>query len=351
MSSVETSFETPLTTSKETRLQYLTHFDTVRGQFASLGDGGEPTMAAIIDWFKSCDGAYSASTVRCYRLGIREKLRALADVGEIDAKEHDRLVARLDAVGDDGARRPLPKPKGIEKQTAAKKVKSLPEHALSRLLAHLDAKAASGSEDGSFLARYVRYSLTFFPRPGEWETVRLLRPSGEAEDGLPKIVWRNSKHSNGRAHGPTRELSIIADDAYLGALWEFIQEYRVRFKKADVDHETFQERLRQALRYACIVAGVPVLCGYSLRHIGMAVAKKTMHPLDVSYAAGHVSDRTKIDAYSRSKSMGGGWLSPADAFAVDSAKRKLVRQTGRGANVAERVRVSQERRKDLKPGR
>lgn len=74
---------------------------------------------------------------------------------------------------------------------------------------------------------------------------------------------------------------------------------------------------------------MPRLSPYSLRHIGMAVAKSVIDSQSVSYAAGHGSDVTKTAHYARTRDMGNGWLSPHEAFSVRDEDRKLVRLTGK----------------------
>ena len=219
---------------------------------------------------------------------------------------------------------PAPKSKGVDRRTSGKKRKSVPDHQLEKLLAWLDTQADA---DSVFLAAWIRFSLTFFPRPNEWDGARL-RQRMSPDGFVPSLRLPNSKVTNGRSFGRFRHLDLVPDDDLFGELAKFIAEYQAR-TKCSRSKRKFHDQLRAALARACKQAGVNRLSPYSLRHIGMAAAKRCMDSESVSYAAGHVSDRTKVERSARSRDGGGSWLSPTEVFSVREADRLVVRVTGK----------------------
>ncbi len=299
------SFPLPETVSENSLQQYLKHAKSVRN--ACVKDlGGNPNIPTVIRWFVARDHEFAGATIRGYRAGLRHEMECAVESGTLDAERYQALLGKL-ATG------PVPKSKGARRRTSARKRKSLGGDLIARLLGAL---RRSDRKDGfdEFLVDYVRFSLTFFPRPSEWAGATIIHVT-DPETGAVisrRLRFPNSKHSNGRSFGPMRELDISTDMRLVRDLMHFLRMYRT-WIAAFGSPERFQAAIRNRLAYVAKVAGLPRIAPYTFRHTGMAAAKQEMDQVQVSYAAGHASDRTKIDHYARSRPSSGGWVSPSEA--------------------------------------
>lgn len=310
-------FPEPTSRTSETERTYIKHGIALRNTYVHEM-GIQPELVDLVEWFIGKDGVYSSSTIRAYR----SALIYLADRHfERGKMSHDRLQYCRELLKSG----PTPKAKGQHRQTSSLKRKSIPDHKLAMLLQFLDDTA---TENSTFLASWIRWSLTFFPRPSEWWTASTFQR--ECEDGttVTAISFGNCKATNGRSFGPERFLDLNLDRNQYTDLANFIRELRVR-TRAYKSPDAFYDVFRKQFSAACVDAKVPKLSPYSLRHIGMAVAKSEMDSQSVSYAAGHGSDVTKTVHYARTRDMGDGWLSPDQAFSVRDVDRALVRVTGK----------------------
>jgi integrase len=314
-------FPAPETVSEKTSRQYARHATAVRN--ACEDDlGGRQEIASLITWFIARNDEFAASTIRGYRAGLRHALDCELTTGKLDAERHKALLERL-------AEGPTAKPKGRDRKTSSRKKKTVGDDLVARLL---EALGKSLRRDGfdEFLVDYVKFSLTFFPRPSEWAGASIVhvtnRETGAVE--MRRLRFANSKHSNGRSFGPTRDLDISDDLNFVRDLMHFLRVFRT-WVSAMGSPVKLQVAIRNRLAYVSKSARLPRVSPYSFRHAGMAAAKEDMDQLQVSYAAGHGSDRTKIDNYARSRPSSGGWVSPKDAFSIPAERAAVVRQTGR----------------------
>ena len=310
-------FPEPTSRTSETERTYIKHGIALRNTYAHEM-GIQPELVDLVGWFIGKDGVYSSSTIRAYRSALIYLTDRHFERGKMS---HDSLQYCRELLKSG----PTPKAKGQHRQTSSLKRKSIPDHKLAMLLQFLDHKA---TEYSRFMANWIRWSLTFFPRPSEWWTASTFQR--EREDGTtgPAISFGNSKFSNGRSFGPERFLDLKLDRDQYTDLANFLRELHLR-TRAYKSSNAFYDVFRKQFTAACLEAKVPVISPYSLRHIGMAVAKSQMDSESVSYAAGHGSDVTKTVHYARTRDMGVGWLSPHQAFSVREEDKRLVRVTGK----------------------
>ena len=139
----------------------------------------------------------------------------------------------------------------------------------------------------------------------------------------PALRIKNEKTTNGRAHGKYRIFMLNIELEQLSDLHDFLKSFKRHV--AEIGASVFQQRLRKRLKQACQTAGIAVLSPYTLRHVGMAHAKTVLTDLEVSYAAGHYSSRTKHVHYARKRKSKASWVSPDQAFSLDPVDVSLVR--------------------------
>jgi hypothetical protein len=343
-------FDEPGSRDRTTEVTYARH---IRGMIRACQREtslSSPTVGQLIAWFAIQDFRYSAATVRSYRAALTFAAETEAKTSAIDGNTFGQNL-RLLAEG------PLPKAKGTQKRTSAKKVKRVPTSVIERLSKHLEQEASAGGRrrkqadlppidmsfsDTAYLAGYIRFMSTFFPRPNEIDEARIVH----REVGSPAQVgiWLklpNSKVTNGRSFGPERFLRL-ADDELAAGVARFLVEHQRRLKEAGTP-KRHHDRVRKALTAACRRAGVVALSPYSLRHLGMSMAKASMPAVEVAYAAGHGTDRTAGERYARARKGKGLPPSMSDAFSVTPEDAAVVRVSGRATRAQNLARQAAQR--------
>jgi hypothetical protein len=121
---------------------------------------------------------------------------------------------------------------------------------------------------------------------------------------------------------------LLEDEFFASGVAQFLIEHRRRLAEAD-DPKLFHDRLRKSLKSACLRAGVPVVSPYTLRHVGMSIAKGSMSAVEVAYSAGHKTDRTAGERYARSRKSKGKLPDPSEAFSVIATDTAVIKRTGR----------------------
>jgi integrase len=344
-------FDEPGSRDRTTEITYARH---VRGMIRACQretNLPSPTVDQLIAWFALQDFRYSAATVRSYCAALTFAAETEAKTSENDGNTIGQNLRLL-------AESPLPKAKGTQKRTSAKKVKRVPMGVVERLLALLDTEAAARRKidradvppidmsfsEAAYLAGYIRFMGTFFPRPNEIDEARIVLR--EPSDQSPLGTWLklpNSKTTNGRSFGPERFLHL-ADDELAAGVAQFLVEHKRRLKEAG-SPKRHHDRVRKALAAACRRAGVVALSPYSLRHLGMSAAKASMPAVEVAYAAGHGTDRTAGERYARARKSKGLPPSMTDAFSVAPEDAKVVRVSER-ATRAQNLERQAKRRAD-----
>ncbi len=271
----------------------------------------------FIDWFCGQHFCYSKSTIRSYTASILLYLESAQGMGKFSADTADKLKKKLEYG-------PTPKDRGDEKRTSSKKLKTVNEKDVHRLIAVF---RNSGNAEGLFYANWLVFSALFFPRPNEWHGAKNIKC--ETDDGVIFFLkLPNSKNSNGRTFGPYRHLELKLTGGAISELELFIREYKRRASEHKTERH-YHDQLRGMIKRICVKHKIKPFSPYALRGLGMATAKRSMDSLAVSYAAGHRSDRTKIENYPRTKRKGSDWLKPEMAFRVSEDQCNLVRVTGR----------------------
>ena len=127
--------------------------------------------------------------------------------------------------------------------------------------------------------------------------------------GRTYLKVKNSKHTNGRAHGMYRHLDVTDfGDRVMGALDAFVcymsKLTRVRYKSTYDDCRL----LLAAVNESFFKEGEKYIQLYSARHFYASNAKKHMAPTDVAAAMGHANDQTAYSFYGNARYGSGGLM-------------------------------------------
>jgi integrase len=261
---------------------------------------GEQGGGDLVDWFCRQDKRWSASTVRQYRAAILMHMEQTL----LHPVLTNLLKARL-AAG------PLPKSKG-PRRTSARKRKSLSVAEFLRLEQLLDA---SGKPDDALIRGFVVFGAALFLRPVEYLNARV--------EGARLFVL-NAKASNGRANGVERERDLTPmGPKAIATLIVFLDRLGAAAASA-ASWKKLHNRLAARLARVCAVLGIKRVSLYTLRHVGMATAKRWVDAYEIAAAAGHGSERTATAHYAKRRS---GWIGLRLAGKPSAQSIGLVRGT------------------------
>lgn len=265
----------------------------------------EASLLEAASWFVGQNGRFRPSTVRQYRAGLYLYAEVALAAGYVTNSEVNE-TRRLLASG------PFPwRGKG---KTSAKKRTSADEDEIYALIRHL---SVSDKPFHSFCAIYIFYAISFFLRPSEWA-----RGSVDGHD----LVVKSAKTTNGRGNGLERRIHLDGmPDLERESLVIFLQELRRLIGKHG-SWKALIDAIRYVIRSACEALNIRSLAPYTLRHIGMATAKRQYTVEVVAALAGHGSDRTAASSYAKSRTGLKRW-----PLRLVPAKENLdaVRRTGR----------------------
>lgn len=184
----------------------------------------------------------------------------------------------------------------IPKRGPAKRSKKLPPDDLWRLVQEL---RNGRSIFGKAAANYLIASIACGLRPHEWSMAELIAPQ---EDGdLWRLLVRNGKQTQGRAHGPTRTIHLSNPgkdvlDALDGTL------AFAKAKRNPTHYRQALEGIRKCLQRASQKLWPKRLyCLYSGRHQAAANFKALYSREEVAALLGHASIRTAATHYGRRK--------------------------------------------------
>lgn len=295
------------TRTEETAIAYVANAACVV-RSAQRALGGRPTLLEVVRWFTQAHRRYTPSTIRQYKASLKTLGAVLCHQGKLAETDLEALLQLLESP-------PQPMTNG-PKRTSARKQRSIRPIELRALIMSL---RNSDREDDAFLAEYIGMTVMVFPRPIEWANAR--------RDGQT-LVLVNAKSTNGRAHGPTRTIELPGmSRPQLEGIDAFLAALRTR-ADAKGSWASFHRWLARQLRAACIRAGIAPLAPYSLRHLGMASAKKLFDAQTVAYLAGHACDRTASSHYAPARS---GLKGVRAVIAARPENVALVRVTGRAS--------------------
>lgn len=239
----------------------------------------EPSLPATALWFVSQHERWRRATVAQYRASLQFGAGEALHAGGVSARMAEQLTAVL-------ANGPRHKVGGV-KLTSSRKRKTLPDADIDALIASI--RLGTHRLD-RLLRAYIAFSIIFFPRPSEWATARI--------EGS-YLLFENAKNTNGRSHGRERSLSISGLDLpSQGLLAQFLRDMTAH-ATSEGSHAKLMTLLAARLARHSKQAGITRVAPYTLRHLGMATAKRFLQIEEVAAAAGHGSSRTASEHYAK----------------------------------------------------
>lgn len=248
-------------------------------------------VAGTLSWFVTQHERWSPATIRVYAATVNQAIDDAIAAGTYSSAEGEVLRISLDT------ERPRPRLTG-PKRTSARKRRSC---RLSEIQAVRAVLLGDGQmpchPDASVVAQLLFHGSLLALRPCEWARARV--------DGT-RLIVRNAKATNGRACGEVRTIELLGpytNPVVRANLVALIAAMRDRAATA-IKAKRAMGRLSTRLARACQQAGVARLSLYTLRHIGLASAKRVMTVAEVAAFAGHATDRTAGQHYAKRRS---GW--------------------------------------------
>jgi len=270
-------------------------------------------LPQVITWFLGAHERWAPSSIRQYRLALREVLARVC-TQRPDAIEPRAALERLNTS-------PTPRPNAPkDRRTSARKKKTVtPAEAQAIEAALIEAN----HRYGPVALGFWRFNVELGLRPGEWVGARI--------EGSTLIVT-NAKRGNGRANGVSRTLDLsAAAPRYAEEVALFLETLNTAL--ANASWKTIHSKIRQLFAAASKQARltVPSLRGvvspYTTRHVAAARARRTMDRAGVAALLGHATDRTASVHYARPRSAR-GW--PSIEVSVNPAEVATVRRRYRG---------------------
>ena len=174
-------------------------------------------------------------------------------------------------------------------KTSAKKRRKVSVRELDKLMQHL---AASKSRDDHLVAGMIGHGIALFLRPSEFLKARV--------EGTMVVVV-NAKATNGRGNGVERSRDFSEYDARALANLDGLLRILAEKAKAEEPRKLI-DRLGKRLTRACKKVGIKPITLYTIRHAGMATAKRWMTAREVAASAGHAAERTASSHYAKARS-------------------------------------------------
>lgn len=283
---VAASLQTRTTkTENAYRRRFATLAARARAELATPENEEEIHPAALVAWLISRKNELRPASWRLYRAATLFVLRQRADAGQLDDEGRAALV-RLEAETQAGC-----KSKG--ERTWFKR-RCLPDDDLQKLRDHLKSRRTRNA----MVAWAWLYAIRLTGlRPAEWITAELF------EDELGHALYvRNAKNTNGRAHGPSRVLSLATvterDIDIIARVLNVVQKHHEAglYERLYDNVATLLRQANKALwprrkgRYTL----------YSGRHAFAANAKRKLSREEVAALMGH-SSRRHASVYGHSR--------------------------------------------------
>ncbi|MDK9793819.1 hypothetical protein [Vibrio sp. D431a] len=185
--------------------------------------------------------------------------------------------------------------KELEKQTSGKKMKSLSDDDLSRLL---DELSKSKSSLSGFLSVWLYVNCLVGLRPSEWKTSSIIKGS----DDKYRLKVKNAKQTNGRSHG---EYRIISLSNFSDNQTEKIIDFTSMCEELNNQNlfDRYYQNCRKLLQRTCKKVWPRrkrSISLYSSRHQFCADLKKSGKKLEeIAYLMGHYSTDTASSHYGK----------------------------------------------------
>jgi integrase len=306
------------TRTLSTVMQYRKAAAQIIKQSRPDDDGDDVSrLAHAIAWFSERAGSWTKATIRHHRAALRQSIFDLEAALGLSSVIVDELLELLTVS-------PEPKSNNARRLASARKRTNLRQEECSRLVASLAAKPTNTAR---LLAGLLAFGAVLGLRPVEWRDA-ILRGN--------MLFVRCAKATNGRGIAEVRSLVLDGfGQQEIADLGHFIGAFQLAARLAGC-WQVFHERLAKALCRACQKIGIEKIALYTLRHVALATAKRTLTAREVAAVAGHASERTAQQCYAKKRA---GWRLRAPFARPTREMVTLVRLAGRRASWESRPRA------------
>jgi hypothetical protein len=280
-----------VTSTPETQQANLERGGRLLARAMEAAPDAPDAIDALIILFSDASWVLRSSTTRTYKAQMSAILRQQVQTGELDNSRVEAGLGRLDLLLK--ARRGNPPPR-----TSAKKCKcgSYLEYRL--LLQDFVARTQSGKADG------IDWVLGLLLRVGPYlglRTIEWLNASVSAE----YLIVQNAKHSNGRANGPARRISVgEVPQPIVAVLGDLIAGLRA-LTAEKANWGLVLRVLGERLARVCQRLKITRWSLSSLRDVAQATWKRAgMRAAEIAALSGHRSKATSRRYYAGSRH---GW--------------------------------------------
>ncbi|WP_400767083.1 hypothetical protein [Methylosinus sporium] len=268
--------------SEQTISAYTVRTAQLRWQCASMLmiDLATLTWPRLVEWLIAQRPRWSRSTWRTYK-------RSVIEVMKREHPDECGAMAELGAATQTGARKKTD-------QTSAAKATRFGADERERIFADLRLGRSNRALE---LIAFIRATCTTGLRPTEWRGADLK----VSPDGSVRLIVRNAKATNGRAHGPCRTLHWRhLPPETLGAISRTIAIARKSPSAAEYEaHRKALQNLLGSVSRRLWPDRAKHFALYSCRREFIAQAKKVYSPVEIAALVGHSVDRTAQSHYGR----------------------------------------------------
>jgi integrase len=309
-------FMTPMSRTDETEHAYLAHALRLVARYATLHEHAlclKPYTEAQLPWVKGLPGGamgfvqwlvtlrpiLQKSSWRLYKSAV------IAFLAHPDNPLSDRLMA-LPWLSDQYSDA-CPHPDALPPKGNRKRIKNIAPETFAQFLVSL-----KDAPFDPFVIGLARTWLTLGAltglRPHEWRQSEVIGPLSDADAIEGRIAGgvylkiKNSKHTNGRAHGEFRHLQLNAfSEKAIEGVRQFV-DFMGSLSKTQYEQQ--KEKVHRLLRGASLAflgEGQGFIQLYTGRHRFASEMKNRFSPMEVAALMGHENTETAYAIYGRPK--------------------------------------------------
>lgn len=253
-----------------------------------IGSSVSPTEVA--DYFQLKSNEWLPSTLRFNRAFIMRWMDTLL----LQQPESETLKQAINTIRETRAKKNR---KTDQKSTSSYKAKSIPQDHLKAMIDHCKTLR---SEWATKAINYLQANILTGLRPCEWETALWVDTT--------TLIIRNAKATNGRANGPTRMVTISAEDPLYEATKQHfldLQAWRTAGGEFDKYYENARKAIQRVNRSLWPTRTKRHYTLYTGRHQFAANEKAGgASKAEIAENMGHASDETAAKHYGKGRS---GW--------------------------------------------
>lgn len=248
---------------------------------------GRLNIHQVLAWFLAHHFTWAPATIRQYRAALTQFVNDAIEAKLLDPSKGRLVAEKLRGQIDKDGRQIAPRARS--NSTKPKKRKYLSPRQADQIIERLYSRRTKAAHLGRLI---VKAGSEIGLRACEWPTV-------EVHDAVCQV--RNAKHTNYRANGKTRQISIAPHPEgteLLATIYEVAKAI-----PRDIPWKNMERRLNYVLRRVSLDIGLKVPVSLStLRQVAIGRWKCVFDPDEVAALAGHASNATAVEHYGRRRS-------------------------------------------------